>query len=553
MPIAYFGNQLRQILRRLGRSPGFTAITLITLAIGIGANTAIFSVIDGVLLKPLPYPHPSNWWPCGMRRTDSMVRNVWKWPRPTYFVYREQNRTFQDIGLYDRDSVSVTGKALPEQVPALDVSDGTLPILGASPFLGRLFNASDVLPSSSSTVVLSYGYWQREFASNPNVTGQMVTIDGQPRQIIGVMPRDFRFLDWEAPAVFLPIQLDRNKLFLGRFNYLGVTRLKPGATLAQANADVGRMLAIVLRSFAPPPGLSLQFFEQARIAPDLVPLKQEVVGEVSGLLWILMGGIGFVLLIACANVANLLLVRAEGRQQELAIRAALGAGRRRIAGELLFESVVIGLMGSVLGLGLAYGALRLLVALAPQGLPRLQEIGINPPVLLFTLAVSLFASVLAGSIPMLKYAGVRVVTGLREGGRTASQGRERHRARNSLVVVQVGLAFVLLVCSGLMIRTFRALTRVNPGFSEPAGVQTFRLSIPEAEVRDPESVVRMQQAIEDKIAGISGVSSVGAGTSVPLDGIHWRDPLFVRGRERSEGDFPPFGASMPSRPASSRP
>ncbi|MGH9582194.1 MAG: FtsX-like permease family protein, partial [Bryobacteraceae bacterium] len=259
--------------------------------------------------------------------------------------------------------------------------------------------------------------------------------------------------------------------------------------MAQANADVARMIPIVNRSFPPPPGYSLELFENARLGPNVKALKSEVVGDVGSLLWVLMGSIGLVLLIACANVANIFLVSVEGRQQELAIRAALGASQTRTARELLFESLVLALAGGAFGLALAYGALRVIVALAPSSLPRVNEIGMNPPVLLFAFGISLLVSLLVGCIPVFKYAGVRLGTGLRQGGRTLSQSRERHRARNVLVVAQVTLALVLLISSGLMIRTFRALIHVNPGFSNPATVQTFRLSIPTAEISDPKTVV----------------------------------------------------------------
>ncbi len=534
-----FANQLRQILRRLGRSPMFTAITLITLAIGIGANTAIFSVVDGVLLKPLPYPHPEQlvglWHTApGLNLPDLEMSPA------NYFIYREQSRVFEDIGLYMGGSNSVTGLAEPEHVHAIDVTDGALQVLGAQPLLGRQFNRADGVSGSPLTVILGYRYWQRRFGSDNSAIGRMIAIDGQPHQIIGVMPRNFHFLDYEDPELFLPIQFDRNKLFLGNFSYDGIARLKPGVTLAHANADVARMLPIVLRTFAPPQGYSLELFQQARIGPNLRSLTRVVVGDIGGSLWILMGSIGIVLLIACANVANLLLVRAEGRRQELAVRAALGASWRRIAGELLFESILLGLLGSVLGLAFAYGALRLLVALAPHGLPRLQEIAINPAVLLFTLVVSLFASLLSASIPILKYASVHAGTGLRQGGRTTTQGRERHRARNVLVIVQVGLAFVLLICSGLMIRTFRALTRVDPGFTSPDEVQTFRLSIPESEVRDPEAVVRMEQAIQAKLAAVPGVASVAMTNGAPMDSDHWNDPVYAKDHDYTGGKVPPL-------------
>src|SRR5205085_2583636 len=254
----------------------------------------------------------------------------------------------------------------------------------------------------------------------------------------------------------------------------GVARLKPGVTLAQANADGARMLPIVNRSFPPAPGFSVKLFDQARIAPDFKPFEHTMIGDIGNVLWVLMGTIGIVLLIACANVANLLLVRADGRQQELAVRAALGAGWTQIARELLLESAALGLMGGALGLGLAYAALRVLVATGPANLPRLDEITIDTPVLLFTLAISLVAGVLFGLIPVFKYAGPRLATVLRAGGRTMSDSRDRHRTRSTLVVVQVALALVLLISSGLMIRTFQALKHVQPGFTHPEEIQTLR-------------------------------------------------------------------------------
>lgn len=530
---------LKQVLRRLGRSPMFTIVTLITLAAGIGANTAVFSVIEGVLLKPLPYPNPDQlvgvW-----HKAPGLNIPLLNMAPSNYFIYREQSRTFQDVGIYQGDSVSVTGTGEPEQVRALDVTDGVLPILGVPPMLGRWFNRADDKPGAPDTVVLTYAYWRRKFGGDRSVIGRNLMLDGKPRQIIGVMPQRFQFLDEEDPALLLPLQFDRSKLFLGNFSYEGLARLKPGATLAQANSDIARMFPIVMRSFPPPPGFSLDLFKKADVGPNIRPLKMDVVGDVGTLLWILMGSIGVVLLIACANVANLLLVRTEGRQQELAIRAALGASRKRIAGELLFESVILGLLGSVAGLAIAWGALRLLVALAPSGLPRIQEIGINLPVLAFTLIVSLIASLLFGAIPVLKYRGATLGTGLREGGRTLSQTRERHRARNVLVVVQVGLACVLLICSGLMIRTFRRLTQVNPGFSAANDVQTFELSIPGADVPKPENVVRMQNDIAEKLAAIPGVSSVAMTQSIPMSSSHWMDPVMTRDHDYAPGEMGPL-------------
>jgi len=456
-------DQLRQVLRRLSRSPIFTIITIITLAAGVGANIAVFSVVEGVLLKSLSYPHAETlvgvWHTAPGLNMDEVIMAP-----SNYFIYREQNRVFEDIGVYQDYSVAVTGQGNPEQVPALIATDGVLPTLGVAPMLGRWFSRADDTPGAADTVMLDYGYWQRRFGSDRSIVGRAITVDGKLRQVIGVMPRNFRFLDGEQPSLILPLQLDRNKTTLGQFSYDGIARLRPGITLAQANADILRLIPTVWSSFPAPPGFSMNLFQTARFGARIRPLGQVVVGDVGKLLWVLMGSIGVVLLIACANVANLLLVRAEGRHQELAVRTALGASRWRIASDFLLESVVIGILGSGLGLLLAWGALRLLIAINPQGLPRLQDIGIDLTVLGFTIVVSLFCSLLFGSIPALRYASARMGTGLREGGRTLSQGRERHRTRNTLVVIQVGLAFVLLICSGLMIRTFRALTHMDPGF-----------------------------------------------------------------------------------------
>jgi predicted permease len=536
-----FKDQLRQVLRRLGRAPLFAAITLITLAVGVGANTVIFSVVEGVLLKPLPYPHAEQLIGVWHTAPGIDIKDLNMSPS-IYFIDREQSTTFQDIGMYDGDSLSVTGVGEPEQVRGLDVTDGTLPLLGVRAALGRLFTREDDSPAAPDTVLLSYGYWQNKFGGAASVIGRSITVDGKPREIIGVLPRGFHFLDDEDAALFLPFKFDRNKIKLGNFSYQALARLKPGVTMAQASADVTRMLPIVNRSFPAPEGFSIKLFEQANIAPNLRPLKQDVVGTVGNVLWVLMGSIVMVLLIACANVANLLLVRVDGRRQELAIRAALGAGWRRIAAELLFESFVLGVLGSALGLALAYGALRVLAAMAPTGLPRFHEIGIDVPVLLFTFGIALFSSLLIGMIPALKYASAHLNTGLREGGRTLSQSRQQHRARNFLVVVQVALALVLLICSGLMIRTFRALIHVPPGFVAPDAVQTFRFYVPETHVPDSERerLVRMDQDLLIKLAAIPGVSSVSISTAIPMDGRQSNDVLFAADHAYAEGQIPPI-------------
>jgi len=533
-----FLNEAKPVVRRLMRSPMFTAITLITLAVGIGANTAIFSVLNGVLLKPLPYPNPDQlvgvWETApGLGWTDANASPS------TYFTFREENRTFQDTGIWRTDSDSVTGTGEPELVESLMVTDGTLPILGIQPIRGRWFSQKDDLPGSPGTVMLTYGYWQRKFGGDSSVLGRRIIIDGEAREVVGVMPQRFRFMNRNVTLI-MPLQLDRGKTFVGNFSYLGIARLKPGVTVAQANADVARMLPMMSRKFPMPPGLSLKMFEQARLGPNLRLLKKDVVGDIGNVLWVLMGTIGAVLLIACANVANLLLVRAEGRQHELAIRSALGAGKMRIARELLLESVSLGLLGGVLGVGLAYAALRLLVAMGPSQLPRLDEISIDPIALLFTLAISLIAGILFGLIPVFKYAGPRLESALRQGGRTSSDGRERHRARSVLVVVQVSLALVLLISSGLMIRTVRALNQVQPGFTEPDQVLTLHVSIPEGAVAKPDQVVRTYNDMLEKVAAVPGVTSVSLTNSVTMDGNNSNDPIFAADKVYADEKIPPL-------------
>jgi predicted permease len=530
---------LKQVFRRLANAPLFTAITLITLAAGVGGNTVVFSVLEGVLLKPLPYPNPNELIGVWHSAPGINIADLNMAPS-NYFIYREQNQSFQDVGIYNRDAVSITGVAEPERLDALDVTDGTIPLLGIPPMLGRTFTRQDDSPGAPDTAVITYGFWKKKFGGSSSVIGQSITLDGKPYEIIGVLPQRFHFLDWNDPAVILPLRWDRNKTNLGNFSYEGIARLKPGVTMEQASADIARMLPIVSRTFPAPPGFSAKIFDDARIGPNLRPLKIDVIGDVGGTLWVLMGSIGLVLLIACANVANLLLVRVEGRRQELAVRSALGASPYRIAGELLLESITLGFLGSALGLGLAYAALRILVLIAPEGIPRINEIGIDGPVLLFTFVISLLASVLFGCIPIFKYAGVRLSTGIREGGRANSGSREQHRARSVLVVVQVSLALVLLICSGLMIRTFRALTHVNPGFAQPAQVQTFRIGIPDTQVKDNESVVRTFDAMRSKIAAIPGVSAVTVSTSFPMDGNSSNDLVFAQDKAYSEGQIPPI-------------
>jgi putative ABC transport system permease protein len=505
-------SDVRYAARRLRHTPGFTTVCVLTLAIGIGANSAIFSVINGILLKPLPYHNPDEL--IDLNHTAPGVNFPDADPAPfLYFTYREQGRSFRSIGLYRSQSSSVTGLTEPEQAQCLGVTSEILPMLGVEPELGRWFSRKDDAPGSPPTMVLMQGWWQKRFGGDRSVIGRRIIVDGISREVIGVMPAQFRFLDRD-PAFLVPLQFDRNKAFLGQFNYPGIARLKPGVTIEQASADIARMIPIALHSFPPQPGLTVKVFEDVRLAPKLKYLKQALVGDVARTLWVLMGTLSVVLLIACANIANLFLVRAEGRRNELAVRAALGARWGDIARALLTESMLLGVLGGVLGLALACGAIRLLVAIAPANLPRLSEISINPVVVLFTFGTALITGLVFGIIPILKYGGPKVATGLRAGSRTSSQTKRQYRVNSALVVVQVALALVLLIGSGLMIRTFRMLHRVDPGF-DPKDALTVRINIPETTVKDPEAVTRLEQSILENIRAIPGVSSAGITTVIP--------------------------------------
>jgi predicted permease len=519
----------------------FTITTLVTLALGIGANSAIFSVIEGVLLKPLPFPQPDRL--VGVWQTAPGI-NISELNTSTgdYFTYRDESSTFEDIGLWNNCAAAVTGLAEPERVTCVAVTHRMLPMLGIQPVLGRSFTQENEAPGNGDVVLLTYGYWQRRFGGDPSVLGRRLVADGKAREVIGVLPKDFWFMD-QKPDLVLPLEMERSKARLGGYNYQAIARLKPSATVAQANADVARMILIEQRKLPVPTGFSIEMFKDAKIGPKVQPLKQDVVGDIGKTLWVLMATIAIVLLIACANVANLLLVRAEGRQQELAIRAALGAGWGRIAQELLTESLTLAALGGALGLAIAYGALRLLVALAPQ-LPRLDQISIDLPVLLFTAVASLLAGVFFGLIPVFKYAGPHLAMALRGGGRNASHSRERHRARSGLVVIQVALALVLLIGSGLMIRTFQALRRVAPGFTSAETLQTLRISIPEVQVPDGDRAVRMENDFLEKVAAIPGVSSAGLVSEWPLTsgarGQSAQDPVFAENRSYQQGQLPPL-------------
>ena len=515
--------------RAMRRNPTFTVVVVLTLAVGIGANTAVFSVFDSVLLKPLSYPRAEEL--AALRQTapgvaGSTSSGGLNLSPSMYVTYAEQNRVFQSVGVWTTTMSTVTGVAEPEQVRVVLISDGVLQALDVPPAAGRWLSAADQVgatrppPSvfmATNTIMLGYGYWQRRFGGDRSVIGRTITLDSRPKEIVGVMPKGFRFGDTEADVIW-PAAFDRGRLTLGGFNYQGIARLKPGITIAQANADLARMVPIWMDSWSDGPGTNPRIYDAWNITPDLRLLKQDVVGSVTDVLWLVMATIGLVMLIACANVANLLLVRAEVRRRELSLRAALGAGRGRIVRGLLVESVLLGVIGGALGVGFAYAGVRLLLTIGPANLPRLSEITLDGRTFAFTAVLSLLSSVLFGLIPALKYTGTRISVALSTIGRTASVSRERHRVRSVLVVVQVAIALVLLVSAGLMIRTFESLRTVEPGFTEPEHLQVMRIFIGASVVPDAKRLTRMQNDIQDALSSIPGVTSAAFGSAMPMEG-----------------------------------
>jgi predicted permease len=535
-------SDVRLALRRLGKSPGLTATILLTLAMGIGANTAVFSVVNSVLLKPLPYPHSEElaalWMNAPGASGLSNFNSGLQLSPSMYLTFARHNHGFQSMGVWQMRSANVTGIAQPDEVNAACLSDGVLEALQVAPALGRWFTAAEQDPRGAKTVMLSYGYWQRRFGGDHGVIGRSLQVDGQTRTIVGVMPEGFRVVDQDF-ELLIPLAFDPTNQKLAGFGYTGIARLKPGVSLAQADADASRLISLWMDSWTNGPGTNPHYYEVWRITPNFRPLKQQVIGNVGNVLWVVMATVGLVMLIACVNVANLLMVRAEMRHQELSIRAALGAGRARIVRELLIENVLLGVMGGAISTGVAYAGLRLLAAMGPANLPRLSEVSFDAGSLGFTFALAVISGLLFGSMPAWKYARTRNSAIMIGANRTASTGRARQRSRSVLVVAQVAMALVLLVSSALMIRTFVALRHVEPGFADAAHVQTMSIFIPEQIAKDPRMVAVMQREIGDKLAAIPGVASVGFAAAMPMDGNdpNW-DLIAVEGKEYPGGDGP---------------
>jgi predicted permease len=526
-------SQVHQILRRLAKAPGFTFTILLTLAIAIGATTAIFAVVNGILIQPLPFERSDRLIALQHRQQDADRVNA---SPAIYFTYRDNNRTFESVALWFVGAATVNGSGDPEEVRALRATYEFLPTLRVKPALGRGFTAADDQPGSARTVILSDDYWRRRFNARPDVVGRTLVIDGAPTEVIGVLPREFRF-DQRPADILTTMQLVRALAWAGPTGERGIVRLKDGVTLAQASADVQRMIPILHRTFPPAPWLTRAQLENSRFAPNLGFLKDNIVGDLGNVLWVLMGTIGILLLIACANLANLQIVRTDRRVQEIAIQTALGASAGTIARNLLVESALIGLAGGLAGLAVATSTLPIFLTLAAEHLPYAFQVTIDRTVVVFTLTVSLGSGLLLGLIPAISHAGPNVIQLLGGAGRFHTPSRERHRVRSALIVAQVAMSLVLLVAAGLMIRTFQALRQVNPGLTQFEKIQVATISIPQAAVPDFERVIQMQNDIQDRLSEVSGVEFVGFASRRPLTGSGPNGPYYFEDKPVAALEF----------------
>src|SRR4051812_47912866 len=499
-------------LRTLAKSPAYAAVTILTLALGIGANTAIFSVVNGVMLKPLSYP-----------RADRLLFITSTFPAlgfdrfwlsiPEWAEFRERNHTFQAVGGYSEGSVNLGVPERPRRVNSVVVTPDLMNVLGVGPIRGRLFADADAVPGAEDVAIVSAGTWRHDFGGDENLVGRVVQIDGAPTRIVGIMPPGYDIHD-ERIEVFLPLTIDPKTFPNNRgshFIYL-IGRLKDGVTFGQAQADVDSMIdqwrTLSGNKHAPSKQAAIVHMVQ------MEPMKTDMVGGISRALWVLQGAVGFVLLIACANLANLILARSESRQREFAIRSALGAGRFRLLRQFLTEGILLALVGGALGAAIGFGGLRALLAANPESIPRALEISLDWKVLAFAFVVSIVTGLVFGMAPLLHLREQEVTVVLKEGGQRATAGSARARVRSGLVMAEVALAVVLVVGAGLLMRSFQKLMTVDPGFHREHLV-TFGVVLPGATYPKPESRVAFFDRLTGRLRELPGVTGVAAMSGLP--------------------------------------
>jgi len=514
-----FWQDLRYGARMLLKNPGFTLIAVLTLALGIGANTAIFSVINGVLLGSLPYPHPEQlamvW--CDNKR-QGIPDDITSYPN--FVDWRDRNKTFQGMAGVTDDTYDLTGRGEPEEIRAASVSPNFFQLLGVSPVRGRSFTAEEEQPGRDRIAILSYSLWQRHFGGDPDILNKTISLSGEPNVVVGIMPPGFQFP--EKTELWKPLAPDeRMRGARGAFWLPIVGRFKPGVTRAQAQAD----LEVITTQ------IQQQFPDMAGYGVNVVPVLEQSVGFIRRALMIMFVAVLFVLLIACANVANLLLARAAVRQREVSIRAAMGAGRRRIVRQLMTESMLLAVLGGALGVLLAWWGLKLLIGLSPADIPRLENIRLDGRVLLFTLGLSLLTGLIFGLAPALQTSHLNLSETLKEGGRTGgggAGGRRAQRIRGAFIVAEVALTLALLVGAGLLVRSFWRLQRVDPGF-RPDHLLTLRLSL-------GEQAVSFFERLQERLAALPGVVAVSAATDVMLPKLANSAGFTIEGRPRDPNE-----------------
>jgi len=526
---------LSQIFRNLVRNPGFAVVTIATLALGIAANAVIFSVVNGILLKPLPFPD-----------ADRLVRVYHSAPalldmpdiglsQTTYWYFRDTG-VLEDLAIYNQGAGNLSGGDEPQRVESLSVSHSFFGVLGIPPLLGRTFNETDEDPEAPEVIILSESLWRTNFGARADVIGETVSMDSETVEIVGVMPNSVTFPEpWTG--LYEPMTLSREFRMLGSLGVSSVGRMPPGMQVDELAAQFAARLVNLEETF--PDEQAAPILAQGGLTAHAMGLQEAVVGdEAEATIWLLMGSVGFILLIACANVANVFLVRAEGREREMAIRAAMGAGRGRLAIGFLAESAVLGLIAGVFGLLLGFAGVRALLRFAPEGTPRIEAIGIDATVMGVTMVIGLFAGLLFGIIPTLRYNASWLAAALKEGGRANTAGKSRFRLRSALVCAQVSLALILLVGSGLMVRSYASLAAVDPGFDTDS-LLTFSLALNPQDYEGTEDTGRFIQRVVDSLAEMPGVIEVGSTNALPLTGAMSGQGYAFEDFPLGEGDLPP--------------
>ncbi|MFG1691231.1 ABC transporter permease [Gemmatimonadota bacterium] len=512
--IQWLRQDIPRAVRTLLRTPRFTIIAAFTLAIAVGANTAIFSAVNGILLEPLPYPDSDRL--VGIFSTaPGLGYDRFTVSPGVYYHYREQNTVFDDVGMFNNIGLTLTGDGEPERVEGLQATPSVFSVLQVAPARGRIYTEEEDHSEASAVVVVSHSLWERRFGSDPEILGRTVQINGVTHEIIGVMPQDFGFPD-EETDLWAPTGINPADAPAGEFSYNAVARLKQGITAEVAQAQLLPLVHRLTERFGDEEGLTA-FLEAGQFSVLVDPWKEILVGDLRLPLMILLGTVGFVLLIACANVANLFLVRAEARQREMATRTALGATRGTLVQQYLTESFVLATFGGLGGLFLAWVGIPALLSGAPPGMPRMDLVGLDTTVLLYTVGITAFAAVLFGIAPVFRYTGPELLGMLKYAGRGMTSGRRSHLLRNALVVAQTGMALVLLVGSGLLVRSFQEIRKTDGGF-DPTDVLNFRIALPAADYPDVPARALFHGELLDRIRGLPGVEAAGAGTGIPLSG-----------------------------------